>query len=207
MITQRDVLVATLPGSQRRSLDMRILVTGDRDWTDYQFIYEVLRELQRLHLDKLVMTTGLARGADLLSNLSALNLGIQQEGPNHPSREFRCGEVAVTLANFDKLNGYAADWDTQHKGAGPIRNRKMYKEFKPNLVVAFHDNLDESRGTKDMVAVAEKGGTPVWHYRHVRELIVRAPNPEPARRTSTRAVPIPRPSTTAVINPTEERKD
>jgi len=51
------------------------------------------------------------------------------------------------------MNGleFPARWDLYGRAAGPLRNSQMLKEGKPNLVIAFHDNLDSSKGTKDMV--------------------------------------------------------
>jgi hypothetical protein len=46
-----------------------------------------------------------------------------------------------------------AKWQVFGKSAGPIRNRRMAKR-KPRLVLAFHPNLDESRGTADMIKLA-----------------------------------------------------
>jgi hypothetical protein len=41
-----------------------------------------------------------------------------------------------------------ADWANHGKAAGPIRNRKML-DLKPDLVLAFHADLTNSKGTKD----------------------------------------------------------
>lgn len=54
---------------------------------------------------------------------------------------------------------YPADWDKHGKAAGPIRNQQMLDEAKPDLVVAFL--VPNSRGTKDMIARAEKARVPV----------------------------------------------
>ena len=36
----------------------------------------------------------------------------------------------------------------------------------PNLVLAFHDDIESSRGTKNMVAIARKAGVPVEVITH-----------------------------------------
>lgn len=46
--------------------------------------------------------------------------------------------------------------------AGPIRNQQMLDEGKPNLVVAFHNNIDKSKGTKDMLNRTKKAGIPCY---------------------------------------------
>ena len=62
---------------------------------------------------------------------------------------------------------YPADWTRFRKSAGPIRNRQMLDD-QPDLVVAFHDDLAASKGTKDCVEEAARRGIPVWHLRRVR---------------------------------------
>ena len=52
------------------------------------------------------------------------------------------------------------------RAAGPIRNQRMLVEGKPDLVIAFHDDLESSRGTKDMIKRSLKAGIRVWHYSH-----------------------------------------
>ncbi len=64
------------------------------------------------------------------------------------------------------IDPHPANWDKHGRSAGPIRNREMLKE-KPDLVIAFTDDLESSRGTKDCVTEAGRLGIPVWHLRHV----------------------------------------
>lgn len=52
---------------------------------------------------------------------------------------------------------FQADWHTHRRAAGPIRNRRMIEEGKPDLVVAFPGG----RGTANMVAQARKAGIDV----------------------------------------------
>ncbi|MAK86557.1 MAG: hypothetical protein CMK96_06365 [Pseudomonas sp.] len=52
---------------------------------------------------------------------------------------------------------FAADWNSHGKAAGPIRNSRMLKEGKPDLVVAFPGG----RGTADMVRQARLAGVEV----------------------------------------------
>lgn len=68
------------------------------------------------------------------------------------------GEIAVYLDI--KQTCCLADWETHGLAAGPIRNRYMLT-YKPDLVIAFHDNIDKSKGTKDMVKAAREAGVPV----------------------------------------------
>jgi hypothetical protein len=57
---------------------------------------------------------------------------------------------------------HPADWEKYGKAAGPIRNAEMIRRHPDlELVLAFHDNLAISRGTRDMVVLADKKGIPV----------------------------------------------
>lgn len=62
-----------------------------------------------------------------------------------------------------KVEPYPADWSIG-RAAGPIRNKRMIVEGKPDLVVAFHDSLETSRRTRNMINQAISAGIPVAHY-------------------------------------------
>lgn len=120
-------------------MSMRILVCGGRDYTDETYVF---RQLDRLHAKKgvSVLIHGNARGADTLAKKWATSRGI----PHLP---------------------FPADWDAHGKAAGPIRNREMLRDGKPDGVVAFPGG----QGTADMVAVATKAGLVVWDLRRGRD--------------------------------------
>ncbi len=105
---------------------MKILICGDRNWSNYWVIYDVLSKLDRTSL----IIHGAAKGADTIA-----------------------GTIAGAL-NFTVLP-VPAEWDKYGKAAGPIRNKKML-DMKPDLVIAFHNNLEESRGTKNTIEQAKK---------------------------------------------------
>ncbi len=107
---------------------MRILICGDRNWHDGGSIREIIARFQPS-----VVIEGEAKGADTLARLSAESMGIMVEK-------------------------YPADWNTYGKAAGPIRNSQMLREGKPDVIVGFHYNIDESRGTRDMLTRAKKAG-------------------------------------------------
>lgn len=109
---------------------MRILFTGSRDYSNRDRVRYVLEGFFRVN-PELVTCQGGARGLDALVKEEADRLGIPCET-------------------------YEADWDKHGKAAGPIRNQQMLDEFQPNLVVYFHKNLENSKGTKDMVTRARK---------------------------------------------------
>ena len=77
-----------------------------------------------------IIVQGECRGADLLGKRAG--------------QELKC-----------EIKSYPADWATHGRAAGPIRNTAMLKE-KPDLVLAFHSNIDQSRGTKNMILQAKK---------------------------------------------------
>lgn len=108
---------------------MKILVCGDREWVDREMIFN---ELDLLHqvVGISSIVEGCARGADTMAEEWA----VQRH---------------VTLHHFP------ADWKRLGKSAGPHRNRKMI-EMKPHLVLAFHRDIANSRGTADMVRVAKE---------------------------------------------------
>jgi len=115
---------------------MRVLVCGDRNWRD---MVAIERELKKLPQDTIIIH-GAARGADTLAKFVAEKIGLK-------------------VINDGK--GFPADWKRYGKGAGPIRNQQMLDEGKPDLVLAFHENINESRGTKDMVNRARGVGVKV----------------------------------------------
>lgn len=126
---------------------MKVLVTGDRFHDDPWIVSAVLQGLYTTNdiSDGFVVIEGQCPkgGADLYAEQWAK--AHAEEGVEHLP--------------------FPADWEQYGKSAGPIRNRQMLKEGKPDLVVAFHDDLFASKGTKDMVDVAMKAGVPVYHIR------------------------------------------
>lgn len=122
---------------------MRVLVTGDRNWTDHEIIRNILYGYTPLvSIEPVVVIHGAARGADSIAGEYAAMIGFEVEE-------------------------YPADWGTHHRAAGPIRNRQMLKEGKPDVVLAFHDDLASSKGTKDMVDASLAAGVPVYNIRRM----------------------------------------
>ena len=113
----------------------RVLICGDRLWANFELI---LRELSKVQQERgiEVVIEGEAKGADTLGRAAAERLGI-------PVLKF------------------PADWRRHGLSAGPVRNRQMLREGKPTLVLAFHNFIDNSKGTKHMVSVAREAGVPV----------------------------------------------
>ena len=111
---------------------MLILVCGDRNWNDAIPINNALLQYDA-KVD--IIIHGGARGADSIAGYVAKQLGFQ-------------------------VRVFPANWDLYGRAAGPIRNRQMLNE-KPDLVLAFHSDIERSKGTKNMVMIARKAGVRV----------------------------------------------
>lgn len=111
---------------------MRVLVCGDRNWVDKA---AVRRELEKFPKDTVVIE-GEARGADTLGREVAEEMGFEVEA-------------------------YPADWEQYGRAAGPIRNKEMLAQGKPDMVLAFHRCISESKGTAHMMKIANKAGVVV----------------------------------------------
>jgi SLOG family YspA-like protein len=112
---------------------LRVLVCGSRHFNDIVKMRTVLKEIdEEFSITDIIH--GNAKGADIMA------------------------------AGWGHLNGkivhtFPAQWSVYDKAAGPIRNKQMLDEGKPDLVVAFL--APNSRGTKNMIEQAEKAGVPV----------------------------------------------
>jgi hypothetical protein len=81
----------------------------------------------------ITVISGGCRGADTLAVLAAKELGF----------DFRV---------------YPANWSKYGKSAGVRRNQAMIDIEKPILVIVFHDDIDNSKGSKDMLKRARYHG-------------------------------------------------
>ena len=106
-----------------------VLVCGDRNWTNVRAIRTMMTRL--LADGYTTVVEGGARGADRMAGDEARRLLF---------------EVEV----------FPAHWENFGRAAGVRRNQQMLDEGKPDLVVFFHDDLEHSKGTKDMVQRALK---------------------------------------------------
>ncbi len=112
---------------------VNVLVCGDRNWTDKKLIEYYLTitiPSMGFKIDNII--EGDANGADRLA-----------------------GEIAKEQ-NIP-LIVVPADWKSFGTSAGPIRNSAML-QYKPKIVLAFHDDLEKSKETKNMVEKARKYG-------------------------------------------------
>lgn len=110
---------------------IRVLVCGGRDFDDALTLGSWLGGIHKQR-GIAVLIEGGARGADYMARKFAEWASIPVET-------------------------YPADWQQHGKAAGPIRNRAMLTEGKPDLVVAFPGG----RGTANMIEQARKAGVEV----------------------------------------------
>ncbi len=110
---------------------MKLLVCGDRNYEDSKLLFSILNELHSEH-KVIEVIHGAAKGADILGHVWAEEHGI-------------------------KSTPVYADWKQFGRAAGPIRNNRML-EMQPDLVVAFHKNINDSKGTKNCLEQAEELG-------------------------------------------------
>ena len=127
----------------------RLLVTGDRDWTNRSLIYDILYSLVQSLVangEEVIVSHGDAEGADKIAGWAAIDLSAHYpvKSDPHPAQWYR----------WDPSKGQ----NYFFKGAGPERNDEMLglKDPPPSLVLAFHNKLDESKGTKHCVLGAIK---------------------------------------------------
>jgi len=107
---------------------MKILCCGSRDWKNKGRIQDILEKYPK----DTIIIQGEASGADKL-----------------------CKEVAKSLGMV--VIPVPADWDKYGKAAGPIRNKLML-DMKPEIVIAFHNNIQSSKGTKNCLMQARQQG-------------------------------------------------
>ncbi len=67
------------------------------------------------------------------------------------------GRPCVKACEYSFIE-YPADWKRYGRAAGRIRNALMLEYEKPDLVIAFHEDLSTSRGTLDMLKRAKLAG-------------------------------------------------
>ena len=103
---------------------MVVIVCGGRNYKDYCRVKKVLDVVNRTYKNLRIVHGG-APGADSLADRWAKECNIP-------------------------VKTYKADWKKYGKAAGPIRNKQMLDEEKPDYVIAFPGG----KGTQNMVEQA-----------------------------------------------------
>lgn len=118
---------------------MKFLFTGSRNW---QEVLPVEMVLDGLTSEDSVIVGDCPSGLDLLVLMYCHNQGIS---------------IEVVFA----------DWAQYGLAAGPMRNQAMINQ-KPNAVFAFHEDIKNSKGTKDCIKRAMKANIPVYLMAQIR---------------------------------------
>lgn len=103
----------------------RYLICGGRDWGDYDMLDRCLRNLI-LNPQRATVIHGGARGVDVMAGAWAKANRVSQ------------------------IVEVKADWQEHGRAAGPIRNKRMLDEQKPDVVIAFPGG----KGTANMLRQA-----------------------------------------------------
>lgn len=118
--------------------EIRIGVTGGRDYTNKEHVWSILdmhmRALECLGL-KMILVVGDATGVDTFAALWASERDIEADI-------------------------YAAEWDAHGKAAGPLRNLKMIHSGIDKLC-----SFPGGRGTEHMTLNCELNGIRVMRYK------------------------------------------
>lgn len=135
---------------------MITLVSGDRYWNNRIYLYDQLDYMHDLyHITKLVQ--GEAPGADTMAAEWAEDRDIP----------LATREPWIFIPSWHQKNlsprGYPALWHLYGKPAGPRRNKEMLDKEHPELGIAFHDKIETSKGTKNMIELMKKAHVPRIH--------------------------------------------
>ena len=115
---------------------MKLLICGDRKYTNKARIFSII---QAFWAEDLIIIHGGAPGADTLAGECAEELRLE-------------------------CHVYRAEWSRLGKAAGPVRNQAMLDSEHPDWVIGFHDDLTNSKGTKDMLNRALAQGYDAFLY-------------------------------------------
>ncbi len=115
---------------------MRILITGSRDWEDWEAVDTAIQNVIGNQWGPHTVVHGTARGADSIADYWARYRGLTPEP--HP-----------------------ADWNRYGKRAGFVRNAEMVN-LGADVCLAFIRN--GSRGASMTAELAEKAGIPVRRF-------------------------------------------
>lgn len=118
---------------------LKVLVCGGRDYRNRRRVDEVLDRINEEEPIYMIVH-GDARGADTLA------------------KEWAWSRDVIELP-------YPADWKTNGRAAGPVRNRQMLEQEEPDLVVAFPGG----NGTAHMMRIAREAGIKVVDIEDRRE--------------------------------------
>lgn len=112
------------------SLLFRLVVSGDREWTDWSAVYTAFASVKIYYGNNIELIHGGCRGLDTIA-----------------------GSVGASLGWAVRV--FPAEWSIYGLAAGPIRNAAML-DTKPHFVLLFHNNIANSKGTAGMLKLCQK---------------------------------------------------
>ena len=134
---------------RRKSMEEYVvLVCGDRNWKDQDRIYGELFFFHHKEqpIDRII--SGGAKGVDSMTKEVAKMLDI-------PFKEYPA-EWEEYKAKYP-----AKEFGNKWKSAGNDRNQQMLDEGNPDIILAFHSDIANSKGTWDMIKRANEIGIEV----------------------------------------------
>ena len=109
---------------------MRVLVCGGRNYNNVNKVFEILDGID----NGTATIPGDKDGEIITTIISGCAKGADTHG------------ISYAQQHNLRLEKYPANWNKHGRAAGPIRNKQMIDEGKPDLVVAFPGG----RGTANM---------------------------------------------------------
>jgi hypothetical protein len=143
--------------------DFYILVCGARDWDDYTMILRTISSINEVCAD----------GSQQLHVISGAQRAESKDGESWVGADWLAIEACMELQL--PFHGYPAQWNIARmkygrnwRRAGIDRNAWQLREHRSHLAQAhaFHDNIGNSTGTKDMVDRLYKAQVPVTVHAH-----------------------------------------
>ena len=116
----------------------KVLVCGSRNWRDRELIKAAM--LRHGCSAEDILFHGNCAGADLIAEDVGMALGMH-------------------------IVAFKPNWRHFKLAAGPIRNGLMLS-FLPDMIIAFHDDIKNSKGTKNMVSLARTAGVRAFVHSH-----------------------------------------
>ncbi len=113
----------------------KVIISGDRNWCTSDLENKMEWLLLQMPRNTLIIH-GACKGVDMMADKVARRLGFH-------------------------ISSAPADWKTYGRAAGPIRNKQML-DMGADAVYAFHQNIENSKGTKDMINCAKERGVPAF---------------------------------------------
>lgn len=122
-------------GLPRRAKMLKVLVCGGRDFSDRDLVFSTLDAVRRKHGKSglCIVHGSCPTGADALAE------------------EWAKSRQTAYL-------GIPAEWDVYGRAAGPIRNKRMRDEIKPDHCIAFRGGS----GTLGMIDLMREVGIQPW---------------------------------------------